>query len=159
MKPLVCILPGVSYLLLIIWFAGCKNETQPTTHTQWTEINIQLDGQNIQILNIENRSGWNRIFMPEDTVEALDFSESQLDSIHDYVYAIIESQPVPDYLVTPEVAQNASFEILFSQDAGRSTRTTTSKQIQFQFIHNWKELSADTKELSMILARNMRLVQ
>lgn len=113
----------------------------------------------IEIFNVENRSGWNRIFIPDDTVETLSLTRNQLDSIYDYVNSIIENPPVPNQLVDAAYAENVSFEVIFSKEVARSTKTTTSKQIEFQYIESWKYLSDDTKGLSTMLAKNVRLVE
>ncbi|HLG03015.1 MAG TPA: hypothetical protein VI731_05430, partial [Bacteroidia bacterium] len=120
---------------------------------------IKLDGQLIEIINNPKQSGWNRIYVPKDTVEFITLKQEQLDSIWNYVSSIIEKAPVPGHLVAAEYAESASFEIIFTKEIDRSTRTTTSNQIEFQYVESWKDLSEDTKGLYEVITKNVRLLE
>ncbi len=146
-------------LVLLVWFSSCQSEKPSSSDSQWTEITIKLDGQMISIINSTQLSGWNRISVPKDSVEMLSFTQSQLDSVYQFVNSIIEGPAFPDHLVTPALAENVSFEIACTKEVARSTRTTTSRRVEFQFIKSWKELSTDTKGLSIFLEKNVYLIK
>lgn len=159
MKHIFCHYILYTFVLFSLSFLSCQSADQPSSESGWSEIIIKLDGQMITISNNAKQSGWNRIYVPKDTVELISLTDDQLDSIYKYVNAIIDNPPVPDHFVTMEVAENVLFKIESSKEIARSTRTTTSKLIEFQYIESWKDLSAETKALSLILANNVRLLK